>query len=76
MNDVTAVTEFDWVGLIAMLKTTGVDFGINIVIALVIFYVGRIIARMLQKGIRRLMQTRRWTRYWRHSSPISRTGRS
>ena len=58
MNDVTAVTEFDWAGLIAMLKTTGVDFGINVLIALVIFYVGRIVARMLQKGIRRLMQAR------------------
>ncbi len=58
MNDVTAVSEFDWAGLIEMLQTTGVDFGINVVIALVIFYVGRIVARMLQKGIRRLMQTR------------------
>ncbi len=58
MNDLTAVSEFDWAGLITMLKTTGVDFGINVVLALVIFYVGRIVARMLQKGIRRLMQTR------------------
>ena len=42
-------------GFVTMLKTTGVDFGLQVIIALVIFIVGRIVARMIQKGIRRMM---------------------
>jgi len=50
------VTAFDWAGLWVMVKTTGVAFGIKALIALVIFYVGRIIARMLQSGLHKVLQ--------------------
>ena len=35
---------FTWEEALSMLKTTGVDFAINLVTAIVIFYVGRIVA--------------------------------
>jgi small conductance mechanosensitive channel len=57
MNDVSAIADFDWAALLATLQTNGVEFGMDILIALVIFYVGRIIARMLKKGIRRMMRS-------------------
>jgi small conductance mechanosensitive channel len=56
MNDLTELTGFDWAGLLETAKTTGVDFGIRLLIALVIFYVGRTIARALQRGLRRVME--------------------
>ena len=49
---------FDWAKLIDMLTTTGVDLAINIVTAIVIFYVGKWIASLLTKGVRTLMQKR------------------
>ena len=56
MNDLTEMTGFDWAGLLEMAQTTGVEFGIRLLIALVIFYVGRIVARMLQRGLRKVME--------------------
>ena len=56
MNDVAAATGLDWTGIVIMLKTTGVEFGLDLLIALVIFVVGRIVARMIQKGIGRVME--------------------
>jgi small conductance mechanosensitive channel len=56
MNDLTEMTGFDWAGLLETAKTTGVEFGIRLLIALVIFYVGRIVARMLQRGLRKVME--------------------
>ena len=56
MDDMTDLTGFDWDGFVTMLKTTGVDFGLQVIIALVIFIVGRIVARMIQKGIRKMME--------------------
>jgi small conductance mechanosensitive channel len=50
------VTAFDWAGLWVVVKTTGVAFGIKVLIALVIFYVGRIIARILQAGLHKVLQ--------------------
>jgi len=53
-----ALPEFgiSWEEVVAMLKTTGLEFAINLVTAIVIFYVGRMVVRMLTRGIRRLMQ--------------------
>jgi len=51
------ITGFDWAGLIEKAQTTGTAFGLKLLIALVIFYVGRIVARMLQKGLRKMLQT-------------------
>jgi small conductance mechanosensitive channel len=50
------LSEFDWAGLITTLKTSGTDFGLKLIVAVVIFYVGRIVARMLTKTLRKLMQ--------------------
>ena len=56
MNDVTELTGADWNALLEMVKTSGVDFGLKLIVALVIFYVGRLVARMLVNGIQRIMQ--------------------
>lgn len=56
MNDVTELTGADWNALLEMVKTSGVDFGLKLIVALIIFYVGRLIARMLVNGIQRIMQ--------------------
>ncbi len=42
--------------LTEMLMTTGVDFGINLVTALAIFYIGRIVANFLTKALRTVLQ--------------------
>ena len=47
---------FDWAELIDMLTTTGVELAINVVTAIVIFYVGRWVANLLTRGLRTLMQ--------------------
>jgi small conductance mechanosensitive channel len=51
-----ASMSFDWEALVELLKTTGVDLAINIVTALVIFFVGKWVANLITKGIRTLMQ--------------------
>ena len=51
-----ASMSFDWEALIELLKTTGVDLAINIVTALVIFFVGKWVANLITKGVRTLMQ--------------------
>lgn len=58
MNDVdmSSFSALDWDGLIQIGKTVGVEFIGKLLIALIIFYVGRIIARMLVKGIRKILQ--------------------
>lgn len=48
--------NFDWAGLWLQAKTLGVDFVINALIAVVIFIIGRIIARAITNGVRKLMQ--------------------
>ncbi len=48
--------DIDWDKMFSDLQTTGLDLGLNLLAALVIFYVGRTIARMLTKGVRRLME--------------------
>jgi small conductance mechanosensitive channel len=47
---------FTWEEAVAMLKTTGLDFGINLVTAIVIFYVGRLVVKILTRGIRKVME--------------------
>ena len=51
------LTGFDWVGLWDSVRTVGMDFGLKLVIAIVIFYVGRIVARLVTRGLRNLMQS-------------------
>jgi small conductance mechanosensitive channel len=47
---------FTWEEALTMLKTTGLDFAINLVTAIVIFYVGRLVVRILTRGIRKVME--------------------
>jgi len=47
---------FNWTELIELLKTTGVDLGINIVTAIVIFVVGKWVVNLITRGVRTLMQ--------------------
>jgi small conductance mechanosensitive channel len=56
MNDITEITSFDWAGLWTTVQEAGIEFGMKTVVAIVIFIVGRIVARMLTKGLRKLMQ--------------------
>ena len=58
----TATSGFDWNSAIEFLKDNGIDsgtvvnFGKNLVIALVIFYVGRMVVALVVRGLRKLMQ--------------------
>jgi small conductance mechanosensitive channel len=45
----------DWAGLWEKIQSVGVSFGIKLVAAIAIFYVGRIIAKMVTNGVRKLM---------------------
>jgi small conductance mechanosensitive channel len=51
------LTGFDWAGLWFSVRTVGMDFGLKALIAIVIFYVGRIIARLVTRGLRNVMQS-------------------
>lgn len=44
-----------WEDVMSMLKTTGLEFAINLVTAIIIFYVGRFIVRLLTRGMRKVM---------------------
>ncbi len=49
--------DIDWAKLFGELQTTGLDLGLNLLAAIVIFYVGRTIARVLTKGVRKVMES-------------------
>lgn len=51
-----AVVEFDWNQLLELVQTKGVDFAINLVVALLIFYVGRMVIGLVVRGLRKVMQ--------------------
>ena len=42
--------------LLEMLRTTGLDFGINIITAIAIFYIGKMVVGLLMRGLRKAMQ--------------------
>jgi len=46
----------NWAELRDTIQSTGVDLAINLVAAIVIFFIGRAIARLVAKGLRRLMR--------------------
>jgi len=46
----------DWNQLLEMAQTKGIDFGINLVIALAIFYVGKFVISLVVRGIHKVMQ--------------------
>ena len=45
-----------WDNILEMLRTTGLEFGINLITAIAIFYIGRIVVRLLMRGLRKVMQ--------------------
>lgn len=47
---------FDWTEAWIMVKTTGVDFAINLVIAIVIFYVGKWVVNLIISGMLKAMK--------------------
>ncbi len=51
------LTGFDWAGLWETVRMAGLDFGMKALIALVIFFVGRMIARLVTKGLHNMMQS-------------------
>lgn len=53
---VQEATGFDWNQIVEFMKTEGVDLGINIAIALAIFYVGKLVVSLVVRGIRKVMQ--------------------
>ncbi len=55
--EISDLTGFDWAGLWDTVRTTGLDFAMKALLALVIFYVGRIVARLVTKGLRKVMQS-------------------
>jgi len=57
MNELSQISGFDWAGLWDSVRSTGIDFGVKVLIALVIFFVGRIGARLLTRGLRKAMQS-------------------
>jgi small conductance mechanosensitive channel len=47
---------FDWAEVWTMIQTTGVDFGINLITAIVIFFVGKWVVNLVVKGMLKAMQ--------------------
>ncbi len=47
---------FDWNEALVMVKTTGVDFVINVLIAILIFYIGKWVVNLIVKGMLKAMQ--------------------
>jgi small conductance mechanosensitive channel len=47
---------FDWNYVINLVQTQGVDFGLNLVKAIIIFYVGKMIVGLLVRGMRKVMR--------------------
>ncbi len=47
---------FDWAEVWTMVQTTGVDFGINVVTAILIFFVGKWVVNLIVGGLMKAMQ--------------------
>ena len=47
---------FDWNQLLELAQTKGIDFGINLAIALAIFYAGKLVISLVVRGIRKVMR--------------------
>jgi len=45
-----------WDNLLETLRTTGLEFGINLITAIAIFYIGRIVVGLLTRSLRKVMQ--------------------
>lgn len=54
--NVAALAALDWNALLITAKTLSIEFAANALIALALFFVGRIVARTLTKGVRKILQ--------------------
>jgi small conductance mechanosensitive channel len=52
----TSVNGIDWNTLLATVQDKGGEFAINLVLAILIFYVGKFVISLLVRGIRKVMQ--------------------
>jgi small conductance mechanosensitive channel len=52
----TSALGFDWTETWDLVKSQGIEFSINVVLALVIFFVGRMVAKMFANGLRKVMR--------------------
>ncbi|MDH4107757.1 MAG: mechanosensitive ion channel [Gammaproteobacteria bacterium] len=55
---VSDLSGIDWAGLWDKTASLGFDFGIQALTAIVIFYVGRLIVKVITNGVRKVMTTR------------------
>jgi small conductance mechanosensitive channel len=55
---VSTAMGFDWNQLFETVKTQGVDLGINIALAIVIFYVGKVVVGLIVRGLAKVMRAR------------------
>ena len=59
MEDVVSTAMgFDWNEVWDMVKTQGIDLGINIALAILIFYVGKVVVGFIIRALRKVMQAR------------------
>lgn len=49
--------NIDWTEIYDKFQTVGVDFGISLVTAIAIFVIGRIVARVISRALRKLLQS-------------------
>jgi len=47
---------FDWNELLLLAQTKGIEFAINLVLAILIFYVGKLVVNLIVRGTARVMQ--------------------
>ena len=60
MNQIQAPDlGFDWATLYEKFQAVGVNFGIKFIAAIAIFYIGRLIARLVTKGIQKIMKAQK-----------------
>ena len=55
---VSTAMGFDWNEVWQMVKTQGVDLGINIALAILIFYVGKVVVGLIIRALGKVMQAR------------------
>ena len=54
----TAATGIDWASLVELIQTNGLEFGKNLLIAIAIFYVGKLVVSLIVRGLRKVMRAR------------------
>jgi len=51
------IAGIDWAALWGQVQTVGMAFGIKLVVAILIFFIGRMVARLITRGLHNLMQS-------------------